>query len=295
MKKIFPYILISAGSLLAVSCHHELDTYQGENGIYFDSEQLGALTLTDTIDVSWGMKNSSITSQDIVLNVRLLGNTSTEDRAFDIVIEEAPTYVPNKPSSDKDDNNDDAGEDNPEEGGGSEQPTVTVVPTEPAAAGVDYVIERTTYVMPAGKAEVGIPVTLKRRDDLHLTKRSFKIRLIENPSLKFLYSRALADYDEEGETYMRPIDYQRVIRMSEEFPIPKWWPVRGEPYFGTWSQKKATLICDHFGIDRERWLNDEIQAGRLRFYGLEMQKWLNENPQYEDDGTLMEMGYLSQV
>lgn len=281
--------------MMTTSCHKELDTYDGENGIYFDTEYNGAQTLSDTIDVSWGMKNSSVISQEIGLVVRLFGHTAPVDRSFEIVIEEAPTYVSQyKPSSGNENDDDDSVVITPPE-------EDTTVPTEPAESGVDYVIGGTTFVIPAGAAQVTIPVSLMRRDDLHLCKRSFKVRLIENTSLKFLYSRSLPEYDAEGNLSWRPMDFQRVIRMDESFPMPTWWFVRGQPYFGDWSQKKAMLICDVMNIDRERWMADELQPGYLRFCGQYMQQYLNEqkalgNTIYEDDNeTEMEMGYQSQV
>lgn len=280
------YISLNIGllalGLSMVSCQKDLDTYQGENGMYFDTTYKGAETMSDTLDISWGMKNSSVTSQDIELTVKLLGNTAPYDRAFEIVIEEAPTYVSQYKPKDEDDANDDDDPDFEVED--------TTVPTLNAVSGEDYIVAQTKYVIPAGEAKAIIPVTLLRREDLHLAKRSFKIRLIENDELKFLYSRALPEYNEEGEVVSRPMDYQRIIRMDESFPIPVWWYVRGEPYFGTFSQKKAALICDVMNIDRERWMNDELQPGYLRFCGNYMYKYLQENPHYEDDGTLMEMG-----
>lgn len=285
-KYIFLNIGILAVGISMASCQKDLDTYQGENGMYFDTTYKGAETMSDTIDISWGMKNSYITEQDIELTVKLIGNTAPYDRAFQIVIEEAPTYVSLYNPNDENDANDDSDEDDP----GYEEEQPTVVPTLNAISGEDYVIAKTDYVIPAGEPKAIIPIKLLRREDLHLAKRSFKIRLIENNELKFLYSRSLPEYNAEGEVVGRPMDFQRIIRMDESFPIPTWWYVRGEPYFGTFSQKKAALICDVMKIDRERWMNDELQPGYLRFCGNYMYKYLQENPQYEDDGTLMEMG-----
>lgn len=290
MKKILSYISLAVLAVFAASCQKDLDTYEGENGMYFDTLYNGAATLSDTIEVAWGMKNSSISSQQINLVVKLFGNTAPYDRSFDIVIEEAPNYVSRyKPSTDTDEDADDADDTTT-----VEPVEDTTIPTEPAEEGVDYIVAGSSFVIPAGEAEVKIPVTLLRRDDLHLAKRSFKVRLIENNELKFLYSRAMPEYEEDGTLTWRPMDYQRVIRMDEAFPMPSWWYVRGEPYFGDWSQTKAMLICDVMNIDREQWMADEIPAGRLRFCGQYMHNYLLENPHYEDDGTLMEMGYLSQ-
>ncbi|MDE6370018.1 MAG: hypothetical protein K2K92_00845 [Duncaniella sp.] len=295
MKNLIRYIALAAVGTFTAACQHDLDTYEGENGMYFSTTYDGAETLSDTIDVSWGMKNSSITSQEIHLTVKLFGHVSTVDRAFEIVVEKAPTYVPNKPKDDDDDD-------------GSvvttpSTPSVTlpgttpeVTPTVDAIEGVDYVVASTRFVMPAGQAEVDIPVTLIRHPDLPKARRSFKIRLIETPELKFIYTRSLPEYDEEGEVVNRPMDFQRVIRMDESFPIPSWWIHRGQPFFGDWSQTKAILICDVMNIDRERWMAPEaLQRGYLKFCGQYMYKYLQENPHYEDDGTLMELGPESEM
>ena len=292
-NRTYRILLLAALTVGMASCHRELDTYEGEDGMYFATEYKGAELFSDTIDVSWGMKNSSVLTQEIELVVKLLGNTAPVDRSFNIVIEEAPTYVSvYNPNS----NNDD------DEGtvvtppASEEEETEPTVPTLNAEDGVDYTIPGRTFVIQAGTAQAVIPVTLMRRDDLHLAKRSFKVRIIENPSLKFLYSRTLPEYDEEGNITLRPMDFQRIIRMDESFPIPTWWYVRGEPYFGTWSQAKAMLICDVMNIDRERWMADDLPNGYLRFCGQYMHKYLQENPHYEDDGvTLMEMGEQSKV
>ena len=281
LYKILPSIALAA-TLFITSCEKELDTYKGENGMYFDTFWKGAETFTDTIDVPWGMKNSSVYTKEIELVVKLFGNISSVDRPFEIVIEEAPTYVSQyKPS---------AGDGEEVEEAVNPQPldVEPEIPTDKAEPGIDYVISGTTFVMPAGAAEVSIPITLMRRDDLHLCKRSFKVRLIENTSLKFLFSRSLPEYDVDGNLSWRPMDFQRIIRMDESFPIPTWWGIRGEPYFGEWSQKKAMLICDIMNIDRERWMADELQVGYLRFAGQYMQKYLDEqklagNTIYEDE------------
>lgn len=298
MKKLLPYISLAMLGVFAASCQKDLDTYEGENGMYFDTQYKGAATLSDTIDVAWGMKNSSVTSQEIGLVVKLFGNTAPFDRSFDIVIEEAPTFVSKYKPSNGDDDDDDVDDDaatEPDSSDPDEPAVSTTIPTATAQPGEDYIISGTTFVIPAGEAEVTIPVTLMRRDDLHLAKRSFKVRLIENSNLKFLYSRAMPEYEEDGTLTWRPMDYQRVIRMDEAFPMPSWWYVLGEPYFGDFSQKKAMLICDVMNIDREQWIAGEVPVGRLRFCGQYMHNYLLENPQYEDDGTLMEMGYQSQI
>ncbi len=278
-------MVIGTAVTAVTGCSEGLETYKGESGIYFDTIYKGAETLSDTISGSWGMKKSSETSQIIELNVKLIGNTAPVDRAFDIRVETAimpgGSEIPpvTEPEPDPE---------NPSE------TTGTKIPTLDASEGVDFIMPATTYVLPAGEAEVSVPVTVLRSGTLHLAKRAFKLTLLENENLKFLYSRSMPQYDEEGNVTYYPMDLQRVIVLDEEFPIPAWWSVRGEPYFGEWSQKKASLICDVMDIDREKWLDmSALSDGYLKFCGRYMHNYLQENPHYEDDGSLMVMGEKS--
>lgn len=286
MDKIFKRSSVAMLMTVAVAsltgCHEDLDTYEGETGIYFDTMYKGGETLSDTITVAWGMKSSSETSQVIELNVKLLGHTAPVDRTFEIKVETA--IMPD----------------------GSEMPVLPepepgmepYVPTLDAEEGVDFVMPPTTYVLKAGEAEVKIPVTVLRSGSLSQAKRAFKLSLVEDENFKFLYSRVQAIAKEDSEVEYYPLDLQRVIVSNENFPIPAWWSYRGTPYFGTWTQKKASLICDVMGLDRERWLETDLSkaysAGYLKFCGRYMHNWLQENPQKEDDGTDMVMGVQSQ-
>lgn len=85
--------------------------------------------------------------------------------------------------------------------------------------------------------------------------------------------------------------------MDEEFPMPAWWGIYGDQYFGKWSAKKSILICDVMGISRVEWLKDTTQglsAGYLKFAGKYMQQWLDEHPTLDEDGEPMTMGEASQ-
>lgn len=277
--------ILATVAVIVTGCTEGLDTYQGENGIYFDTNYQGGVMLSDTINVSWGMKNSSVTSQVINLNVKLLGHTADVDRVFEVLVETAimpdGSEIPPVQEPDPDD---------------PSQSAETDVPILDAAPGVDFVMPPVSYVMPAGKAEVIIPVTVLRNETLHLARRAFKVSLVANDQLKFLYTRNMPKYDDEGNVTYYAMDYQRVIVLDEKFPIPYWWLVRGQPYFGDWSQKKAALICDVMNIDREKWLDDSaLSEGYLKFCGRYMHNYLLENPHYEDDGSLMVMGEKSAI
>ena len=240
-----------------VSCEKEMMNYEGGNGIYFDTEGM----MLDTVSVHWGLKNSDVTEQEIQLKVMLIGNVTDYDRNFSVEIETR-------------------------EGDDSA-----------AIEGVHYEPILKQHTIKAGESETTIKVKLKRAPELMNKPARFAIKLVENEELAFLYTRYGAQMVDDTTVVSRPLDYQRAIYIDEKFPIPSWWPYYGQQYFGDWSMKKAILICDVLEIDRELWMKDIVAgltAGYVKFAARYMQRWLNENPQYEDDGTLMVMGPESQ-
>lgn len=262
IKTIIPAIVLPL--LLGVSttgCNEDtLDTYEGENGIYFDTTYNGAEMMSDTIKVHWGLENSNVTSQKVTLKVKLFGNTAPVDRKFSITVET--------------DEGDDLA----------------------AAEGVDYVMPVTEYVLPAGKAEVPIEFEVLRRPNLKDSPRRVRINLVENEELKLLYTRGLPYIDENEETQVRPADFQRVILMEETFPIPVWWVIYGELYFGDWSATKAALICDVMNINRKEWVEvNVLTEGYLKYCGKYMHRYLQEqDPKIlDEDGEPMVMGPVS--
>lgn len=244
------YLYIVLVGMLVWACEKDLDTYEGGSGIYFDTDEI----LTDTLVVSWGMKDESVKTQNLTLNVLLYGKVVDYDRKFSIeVVSE---------TSD----------------------------TSQALENVDYAPFPLEYVIPANEASAEIIVPLKRRDDLEDRPRRFTVRLIENSELQFLYSRQTS----VDSVTTRYVDYQRVIYMDEVFPMPGWWSREGQSRFGDWSQTKASLICDVMGIDREVWLGSvgfgNFTQGYLSYVGKAMYRYLQENPTLDEDGELMEMG-----
>lgn len=244
------YLYIILLGLFISACEKDLDTYEGGSGIYFDTSE----TLTDTITVSWGMKDGSVTTQTLTLDVLLYGKVVDYDRKFSIeVVSEATDSLQ-------------------------------------AQEGTDYDSFPLEYVIPANEASAEVAVPLKRRDDLGEKPRRFTVKLIENAELQFLYTRQ-ASVDS---VTSRNIDFQRVIYMDEIFPQPGWWARVGQSRFGDWSQTKASLICDVMGIDRETWLGSvgfgNFTQGYLSYVGKAMHRYLQEHPTLDEDGEWMEMG-----
>lgn len=260
MKNIIPTLLCLMSLPVFVGCNESLDTYAGEDGIYFDTRYNGSEMLSDTIEVHWGLKNTSVRSQKVTLKVKLFGNTSPVDRKFGIRI--------------SDDNSD----------------------GKLAEPGVDYVMPSLDVIMPAGKAEVPVEIEVLRRPNLKDDPRRIKIELVESDELKFLYTRSTAFIADDGNMQTRPLDLQRVLSIDETFPIPVWWVIRGEPYFGTWSATKAALICDVMEIDRQAWVAPaDLSEGYLKYCGKFMHRYLQDNPQLDEDGEPMVMGPMSTI
>ncbi len=256
MNQKLIYIILLSVTAVFTACEKEIDTYSGDSGLYFDTE---GMTL-DTISVHWGLKNSDVTEQVLTLKVKLFGEVKDYDRPFSIQVETL-----------EDD-------------------------SIPAIEGRDYEAFPTQYVMKAGEAETNIDIKLLRDPHLVSTPARFGVRIIENSDLKLLYTRYGSQQINDTTVETRPLDYQRAIYIDEDFSIPSWWSYYGEPLFGTFSSKKAALICEVMGIDRELWMKDIVGGlgyGYLKFCGKYMYRWLLENPQTEDDGTPMEMGEKS--
>lgn len=254
MKKIIPILLIA----LLSGCEKDLEVYNGESGIYFDTRANSKYGISnDTITVAWGKIDSDIKEHQLSLRVCLFGDVASHDRNFSVNI-----YT-----------------DYPD--------------TLKAQAGIDFVQFPTEYTIPAFKNEAFIDIQLLRTETLLEHPVMFKVELKETPELMFSYSRFL----QVDSVTTRAIDIQRVIRMTEDFQTPRWWGVSriGERVFGTWSVKKSILICDVMGISRTDWVESDLAGnpfteGYLRFVGKYMHRWLQENPTEEDDGTLMVMG-----
>lgn len=252
MKQVFFILLFFTAFLCA--CEKDLDAFEGESGIYFDTEEL----LGDTVVVSWGMKAGDVKTQKIALRVMLVGNAASHDRKFTVDV-----------VSDKTD-------------------------TIAAEEGVDFEAFDKEYVIPANGAYADINIMLKRREGLKLHSRRFTVRLNETPELSFMYSRRAAvdsvtwrDVDYQRVIYMNERFPQpgwwsiagqsrfgnwsqtKAALICDEMGIDRevWLGILGE---GTFTQ------------------------GYLSYVGKYMHRWLQENPTKDEDGKLMVMGPDSQ-
>lgn len=146
MKKIL-YILFAV--LFLGACEVKIDTYEGDNGIYFHNTGM----MYDTVYVAWGLKDTEIKEQKIDLKVMLFGNTADYDRHFKVEVFVDP----------KD--------------------------TLAAEEGVDYRPFQLEHTIPANRAETTISIDVLRSPILLDEPRNLTVKLIETPELQFLYSR----------------------------------------------------------------------------------------------------------
>lgn len=215
----------------------------------------------DTVGVAWGLKNSDVLSQKVRFEVKLIGQVTDYDRKFKIKVKH------------------------------------DVTDTLEAKENVDYKAFPLEYAIPKGKASAFIEVELLRTPILATENRILTIQLEESVELGFLYTRQQVD----TLGVARKLDVQRVLKMNENFPQPRWWGIFGNNIFGNWSLKKQILICEIMEIDREKWIGDVVtdpkfSEGFLRFCGVKMHRWLQDrkaqgNPYFEADNvTPMEMG-----
>lgn len=213
--------------------------------------------LLDTIEVPWGLKNSEVQSQKIKLQINLIGQVKDYDRSFELVIKE------------------------------EEDPLLQ------AKKDVDYKEFPLQHFIKAGEASTQVEIELLRNPKLLEENRHLTLAIKEGDDLEFLYSRKAVDTAGTART----LDYQRVLKLTENFPTPRWWSLYGNNLFGTWSATKSILICDLMEIDREVWIgnlhsNDYFTEGLLRYAGVYIHRWLKEqDPQLlDEDGNPMEMG-----
>ena len=265
MKRILIITAIVSG-LFWSGCQKDLDTYQGESGIYFDHQEKATQNIlrADTLPFGWGQIDGDILEEKISLQINLIGNVVDYDRKFQVKVIETviPEALKGKMNS--------------------------------AVEGIDYQPFETECTIPAHEVSTKLEITLLRTEALQTESRALTIALQENEDLKFLYSREITDQ----ENNRRRIDLQRVIVMDETLPKPDWW-YRHESIFGEYSMKKSITICDVLGIDRAEWISNAYgnRTAYLIFVGQYMQRWLNDQdpPVYEEDGeTLMTMGPDSQ-
>lgn len=151
-KAIHPIVLLLAAGLAA--CNDtwlEYDTSQKDR-LYFKYEELKELDQYLSTDVSFALKDESVSEQPISIPVTLIGMVADHDRAFAVkAIHDTTSYYTS---------------------GGVHRELVDAV------EGEDYTLGR--LVIPAGAVAGEIPVTVKRTDKIRTKTASLVLQIEEN-------------------------------------------------------------------------------------------------------------------
>lgn len=256
--RIFQLLILA---ITLSSCEHDIATYSGEVGLYFEGKQM-----SDTIGVSWAYYADSVEKISTTVRVLTLGGPVDYDRPFKMT----PVLhrIPNEQA-------------------------IEGIDYTPFS--YDGVIRAGEAYMDL-KIEL-----LRNPELLTGVSKIFTFRLEENDEFKFIFNRYfdMKRVEENGDTiaFKRYIDTYRTFIISEEIPIQYWWYYTsgiGYKYLGPWSVKKSLLICEMLGIDRKIWLSGNLvlpfTEATIKFAGRYMHRWLQENPTLEENGEWMEMG-----
>ncbi|MCF6404651.1 DUF4843 domain-containing protein [Chitinophaga filiformis] len=155
-----------------------------------------------------------------------------------------------------------------------------------AIAGVHYEPLATTFVLPANQSVVYIPVHIYRTAEMSQQQYRLQLQLQPNQDFDTTIAQIESKKDVSTSTFTLYID--------DQIGRPARWL---DGYLGTFSRKKILLICSQLNMT----VNDftAITVAEVTYIGKAMQRYLDQqkasgNSVYEDDGTEMSMGTLSQ-
>lgn len=232
MKKLLG--LLIAG--LFAACQQDLDTYSGENFIYFDAT-------SDSTFFSYAYVDGDVKSDSMWVWVRISGMVSNQDRAFAMKIAETNG--------------------------------------EP---GVDFAPLSDTLQIPAGNTFTAVLVELLRPEHLKTEERYIVLELQENENFKLKYANQPVNSTSD-KTYSK-IRYKIVFSEIVDTPPAGW----DETYFGIFSVKKLDAMCEALNMSRILFNDKTYINPRKEYIATKMVKLWKENPEYEEDGSLMKMG-----
>lgn len=156
-----------------------------------------------------------------------------------------------------------------------------------AEAGTDYVPLLDVYEVEPGATYCMIPVYLKRTEALQHEIKEIKIELVANDDFDLLYQE---DVPSIGSTVVYNKLSQRILFHEMILEAPDTW---NEYWFGKFSAKKFTTICDVMDISRESFLDYTYMTfGRIQIIARYMDDYLDglSEPLLDEDGKEMTMG-----
>lgn len=273
MKKLLYIVLVMP--LLFLSCNEdEIMTFESDDaGIYFQSGIQTRFFLN--IDEYWDSAHHTFSQdaddvKEYVMSARLrtLGKVRDYDRKVRVIVDQANTT---------------------------------------AVEGTHFTVNFDNIVVPAGAAEVEVPVTFMRHPDLLTKELRVMIKVEDNENFKvpFTHQKNTNIYYASGDTLMA----DRFLFVVDEFYTePVIWSFFSFAYpdginpCGAWSAKKQKLMSQLFGITEDDWdyqkgwANDRgVRMNSFIYYAIKLQTYLQEqadngNPVREDDGSFMQLG-----
>lgn len=269
MKKII-YLAICSFFILFSCKEDKLVTYNGEkdntSGIYFQrvgSYTLGTpnVTYVDSSTYSFAGVVDTIKKTTVKISVKTFGNISDKERPFVVKVNSDPKQTT-------------------------------------AIEGTDFTIDHASCVIPAGKSEGSVSVTLYRSSKLTKSSLRIKLTLEENEYFKFHITNYKASNVWNQNT--RVIDaLSYVIRFAEIYTMPSYWSFSGDEFFGTWTPAKYATVNSVAGWLPSDWSNagmagSKVAYGRFDYVARAVQAYLQEmadkgTPIKEEDGTNMQL------
>lgn len=245
---------IAAVMLLAITaCKKEtIDFYSGTSTLYFDNSiNYGNTRNTQRIDTllfTFSLADANLKDSVLQVRVDLMGRQANQDRNFSVKVIDSLSS---------------------------------------AVAGLHYEPLAESYVMPANKSWMYIPI------HIHRTK--------EMSAREFLLHFSLLPNQDFDTTLTQPQTKDSLVStgsitlyIGDLIPKPTRWL---DIYLGEFSRKKILLICEQLDMT----INDftTISVAEAVYMGKAMQRYLNQQREagniiYEEDGREMIMGEASQ-
>ena len=245
---------IAAVMLLAfTACKKEtIDLYSGSSVLYFDNSiNYGNQRNTQRIDslaFTFSLADVALVDSTVNIRVDLMGPQASQDRSFSVKVIDSLTT---------------------------------------AVAGVHYDALKASYIIPANKSWMYIPVHIYRTKEMANQGFLLHFKLLPNQ-----------DFDT---TLIQPQTKDSLVStgsitiyMDDQIAKPVRWL---DAYLGDFSRKKILLICEQLDMKVTDFLT--ISVAEAVYMGKAMQRYLNQQREagniiYEDDGREMKMGELSQ-
>ncbi len=247
MKKNILYLIL----LLTASCQRsEIPLYSGTAGIYFEiykEPSPGVYLRVDSSILTFAYDPAK-TDSIFTLSIRVKGDTVSKDRQFRIKVIDTAANA--------------------------------------AKPGIHYEAFPTTAIVPAGKAQMVLPIKFLKHADMQIKTFALCIQLLENENFKTDLPQL---YVPDTKKYISATVH--TVLVDDALARPKYWL---DGYLGPYSRKKYVLLCQLLDIPVTT-LNNTVSVGTVKYYGNFMKTWLADEAAagrivYEEDGAVMKMG-----